>query len=57
MHRRKFTATALALSAVLNRRTLAIYALLQTLVPFAGFALATTLPAVIYRHRKGMGSA
>lgn len=51
------TTEAVTVSSGGNRRTLAIYALLQTLVPFAGFALATTLPAVIYRHRKGMGSA
>ena len=51
------TTEAVTVSSGGNRRTLAIYALLQTLVPFAGFLVATTLPAFIFRHRKGMGSA
>jgi putative thiamine transport system permease protein len=51
------TTEAVTVSSGGNRRTLAIYALLQTLMPLIGFFLATTLPAVIFRHRKGMGSA
>lgn len=50
------TTEAVAISSGGNRRTLAIYALLQTLVPLIAFAVATLLPAVWFRHRRGMGS-
>jgi putative thiamine transport system permease protein len=51
------TTEAVAVSSGGNRRTLAIYALLQTLVPFVAFMLATLLPAFVFRRRRGMGSA
>jgi putative thiamine transport system permease protein len=51
------TTEAVALSSGGNRRTLAIYALLQMLIPLCAFLLATLLPALIFRSRRGMGSA
>ncbi|KAB2849333.1 MAG: ABC transporter permease subunit [Hyphomicrobiaceae bacterium] len=51
------TTEAVTVSSGGNRRILAIYALLQTIVPFIGFLVATTVPAMIFRHRKGMGTS
>lgn len=48
------TTEALALSSGGNRRVIGIYAALQMLLPFAGFLLATLLPALLYRNRLGM---
>jgi putative thiamine transport system permease protein len=51
------TTEAVAMSSGGNRRTLAIYAVLQTLLPLVAFLMATLLPAYLFRNRRGMGSA
>lgn len=48
------TTEAVALSAGGNRRLIGIYALLQMLLPFIGFLLATLVPAFIHRNRRAM---
>lgn len=48
------TTEAVALSSGGDRRVIAIYALLQGALPFAGFALAFLLPALLFRNRRGM---
>lgn len=49
------TTEAIAVSSGGNRRILAIYALLQMLLPFAAFVVATLLPNLLFRNRRGMG--
>ena len=51
------TTEAVALSSSGDRRLIAIYALLQGVVPFFGFALAFILPALLFRKRRGMRGA
>jgi putative thiamine transport system permease protein len=51
------TTEAVALSSGGDRRVIAIYALLQGLLPFVGFALAFILPGLLFRHRRGMRGA
>lgn len=48
------TTEAIALSSGGNRRLIGTYALLQSLLPFLGFALALALPRLIYRNRRAM---
>jgi putative thiamine transport system permease protein len=48
------TTEAIALASGGNRRTIGVYAFLQSIIPFAGFALAIALPAWLFRHRAGM---
>lgn len=48
------TTEAVALSSGGNRRLIGAYALLQMLLPALGFALALLLPALVFRHRRGM---
>jgi putative thiamine transport system permease protein len=48
------TTEAVALSAGGNRRSVAVFALLQSLLPFIGFFLAGLLPVVLFRNRQGM---
>ena len=48
------TTEAVALAAGGDRRLIGVYALLQMLAPFAAFALALGLPAVVWRNRAGM---
>lgn len=48
------TTEAVALSSGANRRLIGAYGLAQTLLPAAGFALAIALPAIVFRHRRGM---
>lgn len=48
------TTEAVALSAGSNRRVMGVYAVLQMSLPFAIFALAQGLPAVVFRHRQGL---
>lgn len=48
------TTEAIALSSGGNRRLIGAYALLQTLLPALGFALALTLPRLIYANRRAM---
>ncbi|WP_417804040.1 ABC transporter permease [Thalassospira lucentensis] len=49
------TTEAVALAAGGDRRMIGIYGLLQMLLPFAGFAFALLIPAVVFAKRRGMG--
>lgn len=48
------TTEAITLSSGGDRRTLAVYALLQASLPFFAYALAALLPKFRFRHRRGM---
>ena len=48
------TTEAVTLASGGDRRLNAIYALLQALLPFAGFLLAIVAPAVVYANRRGL---
>ncbi|PTW62521.1 putative thiamine transport system permease protein [Breoghania corrubedonensis] len=48
------TTEAVALASGGNRRLISVYALLQTALPFAGFALALAIPAILFRNRRAM---
>lgn len=48
------TTEAVALSSGGDDRLIGIYSLLQMLLPFGAFALATLLPALRFRHRRGL---
>jgi putative thiamine transport system permease protein len=48
------TTEAVALASGGNRRIIGVYAFLQMLLPAAGFAVATIIPALIFRHRRAM---
>ena len=48
------TTEAIALASGGNRRTIGVYAFLQSVIPFIGFALAFALPAWLFRARAGM---
>ena len=48
------TTEAVALAASADRRLIGIFALLQAVLPFAGFALATAIPALAFRSRRGL---
>lgn len=50
------TTEAVALAAGDNRRTIAVYALLQTLPPLILFAIAAILPALLWRNRRAMAA-
>ncbi|WP_319567242.1 ABC transporter permease [Cohaesibacter marisflavi] len=48
------TTEAVALSAGGNRRLIGVYALMQMLLPFVGFLIATLIPTLFYKNRRGM---
>lgn len=48
------TTEAVALGAGGNRRVIGIYAFLQMLLPFLGFAAAALAPALLFRNRRAM---
>ena len=48
------TTEAVQLASGGNRRTVAIYAFLQTILPFLAFLLAALVPAILYRGRRGL---
>ncbi|MGB3388409.1 MAG: ABC transporter permease subunit, partial [Pseudaminobacter sp.] len=48
------TTEAVALASGGNRRIIGVYAFLQMLLPALGFAVATIIPALIFRHRRAM---
>ena len=48
------TTEAVALASGGNRRVIGVYTFLQMLLPAAGFLVATVLPALVFRHRRGM---
>jgi len=51
---RTLTTEAVALASGVDRRLAAVTAILQALLPMAGFALAAALPARLFRHRRGL---
>ena len=51
------TTEAVALASGGNRRVVGVYAVLQMALPFVVFALATAVPALLYRHRRAMRAA
>lgn len=48
------TTEAVALASGGDRRVISVYALAQTAVAFLPFAVALLLPAILWRHRRGM---
>lgn len=48
------TTEAVSLAAGGDRRAIGVTALVQALLPFAGFALALAAPAILFRNRRGM---
>jgi putative thiamine transport system permease protein len=48
------TTEAVALASGGNRRVIGVYAFLQMLLPAAGFAIATLVPALLFRNRRAM---
>ena len=48
------TTEAVALASGGDRRVIGVYALLQMVLPFLGFALATAVPALLFRDRRGL---
>lgn len=48
------TTEAVALASGGNRRIIGVYAFVQMLLPFIGFALATIIPAFLFRNRNDM---
>lgn len=49
------TTEAVALAAGGNRRVIGVYAFLQMALPFLGFAIATLVPALLFRRRRALG--
>lgn len=48
------TTEAVALAAGGNRRVIGVYAFVQTLLPFLAFAIASAVPALLFRNRRDM---
>ena len=48
------TTEAVSLAAGANRRVAGVFALLQALLPMLAFGLAIGIPALLYRHRRGL---
>ena len=48
------TTEAVALASGGNRRIIGVYAFVQMLLPFVGFAMATLIPAFVFRNRSDM---
>jgi len=48
------TSEAVALASGGNRSIIAVWALLQAILPMLGFALALFVPRWVWRHRNGM---
>ncbi|MDF1610437.1 ABC transporter permease [Hoeflea sp. YIM 152468] len=48
------TTEAVALAAGGNRRAIGVYAFMQTLLPFFAFSVATGLPGLLFRNRRGL---
>lgn len=48
------TTEAVALASGGNRRVIGVYAFLQTLLPFLAFAIASLVPALLFRGRRSM---
>ncbi|MBV9569111.1 MAG: ABC transporter permease subunit [Hyphomicrobiales bacterium] len=48
------TTEAVSLAAGADRRVIGVFALLQAVLPFLGFAVALILPALLFRHRRAL---
>jgi putative thiamine transport system permease protein len=48
------TTEAVALSSGGDRRAIGVYALLQAIIPFAGFLIASLVPHLLFRDRRAM---
>ncbi|WP_282604281.1 ABC transporter permease [Pelagibius sp. Alg239-R121] len=48
------TTEAVSLAAGANRRVVGVFALLQATLPMIAFGLAIGIPALLYRHRRGL---
>ncbi len=48
------TTEAVGLAAGADRRIVGVYAFAQMALPLLGFAVAVTVPAILFRHRKGL---
>jgi putative thiamine transport system permease protein len=48
------TVEAVGLAGGADRRVIGVYAFAQSALPLLGFALALAVPAVLFRHRRGM---
>ncbi|OCW56073.1 ABC transporter permease [Hoeflea olei] len=48
------TTEAVALAAGGNRRVIGVYAFLQAILPFFAFAIATAVPGLLFRNRRGL---
>lgn len=51
------TTEAVTLSSGSDRRVVGIYAILQAALPFAAYAVALALPAMLHRNRRGLSGA
>ena len=50
------TTEAVALSSGGNARVIGVYALLQALAPFVGFAIASLVPGLLFRNRRALAA-
>jgi putative thiamine transport system permease protein len=48
------TVEAVGLAGGADRRVIGVYAFAQSALPLLGFALALAVPAILFRHRRGM---
>ena len=48
------TTEAVSLAAGANRRVAGVFALLQAMLPMIAFGFAIAIPALLYRHRRGL---
>ena len=48
------TTEAVALASGGNRRAIGVYAFMQILLPFIAFSIATGLPGLVFRNRRGL---
>ncbi|MBV9137188.1 MAG: ABC transporter permease, partial [Hyphomicrobiales bacterium] len=48
------TTESVSLAAGADRRVIGVFALSQAMLPFLGFAMALILPALLFRHRRGL---
>ena len=48
------TVEAVGLAGGADRRVIGVYAFAQSALPLLGFALALTVPALLFRHRRGL---
>jgi putative thiamine transport system permease protein len=51
------TTEAVALADGADRRVVGVHALMQAMLPFLGFGIALSAPALLFRHRKALRDA